>query len=57
MPLEKCIGARKTDIDKKSYERNKKGCTKMRVYEQFSDDNNMEHRTPSTSKANNMKHG
>ena len=29
----------------------------MSVYEQFSDDNNMEHRTSPTSKASNMKYG
>ena len=45
------------DTYKKPCERNTKGHTKMSVYEQFSDDNNMEHRTSSTSKVSNMKHG
>ena len=56
MPLEKRVGVRKMDTDQKTCESNVKVYVKMGVHEQFSDDNNMENRTSSTSKVNNMKH-
>ena len=57
VPLDKRIGVRNMDIDKKPGERSVKIYAKMGVYEQFSDDNSMENRTLSTSKTRNMKYG
>ena len=57
MPLEKRIGVRRTDTDRKPCEINTKDYVKMGVCEQFSDDNNMKNRTSSTSKVRNTQCG
>ena len=56
-PLDKRIGLINMDRYMKSRTKSAKGHPKMGMYEKFSDKNNTESRTPSSSEERNMKYG